>query len=448
MARRKMKLGVSMRILGYHSAAWRHPDVAPGAGMTMKHFIDMTQLAERGKFDMVFLADGNGVRVPRTPPGVFPRTQNPVGFEPITLLSALAMVSENIGLVATASTTFNDPFNLARKFASLDHISGGRAAWNAVTSTSIHEALNFSLDAHPPSDERYDRAAEFVDVVCGLWDSWDADAFIEDKASGLIFDEAKMHVLDHRGKYFSVRGPLNVPRSPQGSPVVIQAGASDKGRELAAATANAIYAASQTLEQAQDYYASVKGRMAKYGRAPDELKIMPGVMPIVGQTRAEAAEKFALLQDLLDPLVGLSMLADGWGDLSGHDLDGPVPPLVNITSSRSKMYADLAARENLTIRQLYRAAAAGRGHRTLIGTPSDIADQLADWMDHDAADGFNILPSYSPGGFAEFVDMVVPELQRRGLFRTEYEGRTLRENLGVPVPRSRFSPTLHKEAGN
>ena len=420
---RQMKLGVSMRMQGYHSAAWRHPQARPGAGMELQHFVAMTKLAEGAKFDMVFLADAYGVRVPRVPAGAFSRTQNAVGFEPLTLLSALAMVSTHVGLVATASTTYNDPYNLARKMASLDHISGGRSGWNAVTSSSDMEAQNFGLDRHPAVDDRYARAKEFVEVVCGLWDSWEDDAFVYDQESGLIFDEAKMHLLDHKGPNFSVRGPLNVPRCPQGTPVVIQAGASEAGRDLAAATADVVYAASQTLEHAQAYYASVKGRMSRYGRSPDALKIMPGIMTVIGSTEQEAQDKFGQLQTLLDPLVGLAMLADGWGDLSGYDLDGPVPPMTRQTGSRTRIYAEQAEREKLTIRQLYEASAAGRGHRVMIGTPAQIADGMQDWLEQDAADGFNVLPPWSTGGFEDFTRLVVPELQRRGVFRPSMRDR-------------------------
>ncbi len=438
-APRQMKLGVSMRMLGYHSAAWRHPSTPPGAGMQLSHFVEMTRIAERGKFDMVFLADAYGVRDPRVPKGTFARTQNVVGFEPLTLLSALAMVSQHIGLVATASTTYNDPYNLARKLASLDHISGGRAGWNVVTSTSDLEARNFGLEHHPSSDDRYARAREFVEIAYGLWDSWDGDAFKHDKQSGIIFDEDKMHALNYKGRHFSVSGPLNVPRSPQDAPVVIQAGASEPGRELAAATASVVYAASPTIEHAQAFYASVKGKMASYGRHPDDLKIMPGVMPIVGRTTQEAQDKLGLLQELLDPLVGLAMLADGWGDLSAYPLDGPVPPMAfGPTESRARIYADMAARGNLTIRQLYSAAASSRGHHMIAGTPAQIADTLETWFTGNAADGFNVLPPYSPAGFADFVDLVVPELQKRGLFRSDYEGSTLRENLNVPLPPNRY----------
>jgi len=436
---RQIKLGVSMIGLGYHPAAWRHPMTPPGGNMDLQHFISVTKLAERGLFDIAFLADGVGIRAYDEPPGALSRMSNNVQFEPLTLLSALAMVTERIGLVATASTTYNEPYHVARKFASLDHISGGRAGWNVVTSRTDMEAQNFGLGASPSYDDRYDRAIEFVEVVRGLWDSWDDDAFIRDQASGINYDRAKLRILDHKGKHFSVRGPLNVARTPQGHPVIVQAGASDQGRELAAATADVIYAASQTLEEARAYYASVKGRMAKYGRTPDELKIMPGLMAIVADTEQEARDKYEVLQRLIDPIVGLAQLAGSMGDLTAYPLDGPVPRLPEWRlRSRGQLMYDLAQRQNLTIRQLYLAIAAGNGHRQVIGTPAQVVDHMQEWFENDAADGFNILPDHAPGGLEDFVEMVVPELQRRGLYRTAYEGRTLRDNLGARRPASRY----------
>ena len=430
---RQIKLGVSMIGLGYHLANWRHPDAPADGNMSLPHFIRVIQAAERGLFDMGFLADGVGIRFHDEPKGALSRTAKNVQFEPLTLLSALAMVTKNIGLVATASTTYNEPYHVARKFASLDHISGGRAGWNVVTSVTDMEARNFNRDAAPASDARYDRAAEFVAVVRGLWDSWEDDAFVRDKASGINYDPAKLHVLNHNGPHFKVAGPLNVARTPQGAPVIVQAGASEQGRELAAATADVVYAAAQTLEAAQAYYASVKGRMAKYGRHPDQLKIMPGLMAIPGSTRQEAQDRYDILQELVDPLVGLGALSNYLGDLSAYPLDGPVPePPKRRMHSRAQIFLDIARRDNLTIRQLYLSVAGGNGHRTVIGTPSDIADAMEEWFHHDAADGFNILPPWLPGGLEDVVDMVVPELQRRGLYRTAYEGSTLRENLGIP----------------
>ncbi len=440
-AKRQIRLGVSMIGLGYHLAAWRHPDAPAGGNMELQHFVRVTQAAERGLFDMAFLADGVGIRFHDEPAGALCRTSKNVQFEPLTLLSALAMVTQRVGLVATASTTYNEPYHVARKFASLDHISGGRAGWNVVTSVTDMEAQNFNRDKAPGYDVRYDRAAEFVEVVQGLWESWEDDAFIRDKASGLNYDPARLHVLDHRGPHFQVRGPLNVARTPQGAPVIVQAGASEQGRELAAATADVVYAAAPTLADAQAYYRDVKRRMARYGRDPDQLKIMPGLMAVPGRTRQEAQDRYDILQDRVHPLVGLAAIANYLGDLSDHDLDGPVPePTNRRMHSRAQIFLDIARRGNLTIRQLYLSIAGGNGHRLVIGTPADIADAMEDWFHQDAADGFNILPPWLPGGLEDVVDMVVPELQRRGLYRTQYEATTLRGNLGV-------APATHRRAG-
>ncbi|MFZ4409521.1 MAG: LLM class flavin-dependent oxidoreductase [Paracraurococcus sp.] len=440
-AKRQIRLGVSMIGLGYHLAAWRHPDAPAGGNMELQHFVRVTQAAERGLFDMAFLADGVGIRFHDEPAGALCRTSKNVQFEPLTLLSALAMVTQRVGLVATASTTYNEPYHVARKFASLDHISGGRAGWNVVTSVTDMEAQNFNRDKAPGYDVRYDRAAEFVEVVQSLWESWEDDAFVRDKASGLNYDPAKLHVLDHRGPHFQVRGPLNVARTPQGAPVIVQAGASEQGRELAAATADVVYAAAQTLADAQAYYRDVKRRMARYGRDPDQLKIMPGLMAVPGRTRQEAQDRYDILQERVHPLVGLAAIANYLGDLSAHDLDGPVPePTNRRMHSRAQIFLDIARRGNLTIRQLYLSIAGGNGHRLVIGTPADIADAMEDWFHQDAADGFNILPPWLPGGLEDVVDMVVPELQRRGLYRTQYEATTLRGNLGV-------APATHRRAG-
>ncbi|MBR0668008.1 LLM class flavin-dependent oxidoreductase [Roseomonas hellenica] len=435
---RQIRLGVSMIGLGYHLAAWRHPDAPAGGNMELQHFVRVTQAAERGLFDMAFLADGVGIRFHDEPPGALCHTSKNVQFEPLTLLSALAMVTERIGLVATASTTYNEPYHVARKFASLDHISDGRAGWNVVTSVTDMEARNFNRDKAPGYDARYDRAAEFVEVVRGLWESWEDDAFVRDKASGLNYDPGKLHVLDHHGPHFQVRGPLNVARTPQGAPVIVQAGASEQGRELAAATADVVYAAAQRLEDAQAYYASVKGRMARYGRAPEALKIMPGIMAVPGRTRQEAEDKYAVLQELVQPVVGLGALSNYLGDLSGFPLEGPVPePTNRRMHSRAQIFLDIARRGGLSIRQLYLAVAGGNGHRLVIGTPVDIADAMEEWFLNGAADGFNILPPWLPGGLEDVVEMVVPELQRRGLYRTGYESRTLRGNLGIAWPEHR-----------
>lgn len=436
-APRKIRLGVSMIGMGYHLAGWRHPDASAGGNMELQHAIRVTQTAERGLLDMAFLADGVGIRFNDVPKGALSHTSKNVQFEPLTLLSALAMVTSHVGLAATASTTYNEPYHIARKFASLDHISGGRAAWNVVTSATDMEAQNFGLVGAPPKTGRYDRAIEFVDVVKGLWESWEDDAFVRDKASGLNYDPDKVHVLNHEGAHFRVKGPLNVARTPQGRPIIIQAGASDQGRELAAATADVIYAAAQTLDDARAYYSDVKGRMAKYGRDPDHLKIMPGIMAVPGRTRQEAQDRYQVLQDLVQPVVGLGALANYLGDLSAYDLDGPVPEpdlAERRDHSRGGIFLEMARRGNLTIRQLYLSIAGGNGHRMVIGTPADIVDAMEDWFHNGGADGFNLLPTWLPGGLEEVVDMVIPEMQRRGLYRTAYEGRTLRENLGLAWP--------------
>jgi FMN-dependent oxidoreductase (nitrilotriacetate monooxygenase family) len=433
MRKTQMKLGLSMRYLGYHDAAWRHPEVPPGGATDFKYFLNSARIAERGKFDMVFFADGIGIRADDNPPGSLARTNRNVELEPLTLLSALAAMTGHIGLVSTASTTYNEPYHIARKFASLDNISGGRAGWNIVTSWSEQEAWNFSRDTHLDYDTRYDRAKEFVDVVTGLWDSWENDAFVHDKASGQFYDPSKLHVLNHRGKHFTVRGPLSAPPTPQGRPILVQAGAAEQGQEIAAANADVVYAAQVDLAGAKAYYAGLKARMAKYGRAPELLKVMPAVTTIVGRTRAEAQAKFDQLQELIDPMVGLASLFSSFGDLSGYPLDGPVPEPVN-AKVRSIAYNlwNLARRENLTIRQFYQKKSAGSGGLLLKGSAEDVADAMEEWMAEEAADGFNLTPTHLPHGIDDFVELVVPELHRRGRFRTEYESTTLRGNLGLP----------------
>ncbi|MER8813486.1 LLM class flavin-dependent oxidoreductase [Mesorhizobium sp. M0965] len=443
MARRKdkLKLGAFLLFTGHHVAAWRHP--AAGEGTSLSDYIELARLAEAAKFDTIFFADGVAARLKdlevasrKAHSGVYP-------FEPITLLSALSAATRNIGLIATASTSYSDPYNLARQFASLDHLSGGLAGWNLVTSSDPEAAFNFGHEAHIQHGDRYDRAEEFVDVVLGLWDSWEDDAFSRDKASGRYFDKDKLHVLNHKGQHFKVRGPLNTPRTPQGHPVVVQAGASGPGKELAARTAEAIFAAQITLDEATAFYADVKGRLGNYGRSEDDLKVLPGIFPVVGRTEAEAQEKFEQLQDLIQPEVGLglvSALAGGF-DLSSYPLDGPVPdlPETNAGKSRQALVIDLARRENLTIRQLYLRIAGARGHWQVVGTPQQIADTMEERFENYGADGFNIMAPIMPGGLKDFIELVVPELRRRGLFRQEYEGRTLRDNLGLKRPANRFS---------
>jgi alkanesulfonate monooxygenase len=437
---KQIKLGLSMRQLGYHAGGWRHPDVPSDGAEDIDHYVRIARAAERGLFDMLFLADGIGLRQKDEPVGSLCRSNQNVELEPLTMLSAVAMMTKHVGLVATASTTYNEPFHVARKFGSLDHISRGRAGWNVVTSWSEAEARNFNRETHLDYDTRYDRAAEFVQVVMGLWDSWDADAFARDKESGLFFHPEKMHVLDHRGKHFKVQGPLTVSRTPQGRPVIIQAGAADQGQEIAAASADVVFAAQTTLGDGRAYYDSIKCRLPRYGRDRDDLLILPGLLPIVGATRAEAQAKYQQLQDLIHPLVGLANVYGPMGDLSGYPLDGPVPePNHPGKTSRADVLHDMAKRGNMTIRQLYLAASVARGHRTVTGTPADIVDTMQEWVEAGAADGFNIIPTHLPVAIEDFVALVVPEMQRRGLYRTRYEGRTLRENLGLPLPKSRYA---------
>ncbi|MFP3123491.1 LLM class flavin-dependent oxidoreductase [Ectobacillus funiculus] len=441
--KRQFRLGAFFMIPGHHVAAWRHPDAKADDVLKFDFYKKLAQTAERGKFDMIFLADGYAVGQNVSPTAIEQTVT--VRPEPFTLLSALSSVTERIGLAGTVSTTYNEPFHVARKFASLDYLSNGRAGWNVVTSATKAEALNFSKEEHLLHELRYNRAAEFVDVVTKLWDSWEDDALVIDKTAGVFADQDKVHQVNHKGTWFSVQGPLNIARPPQGHPVVIQAGSSEAGKELAAQTAEVIFTAWQTLEEAQTFYRDVKGRLAKYGRSHDDLKIMPGIFPIVGRTEEEANEKKALLEELIPPAAGVGLLSAMIGvDLSGYPLDGPLPELPNLDQinggkSRFQLLKDLAEREGLTIRKLYQQIAGARGHREIKGTPQQIADQLEEWFKNDAADGFNIMPPYLPGGLEDFVDLVVPELQRRGLFRTEYEGHTLRENLGLSRPANQFT---------
>ncbi|MDR5836479.1 LLM class flavin-dependent oxidoreductase [Caballeronia sp. LZ034LL] len=433
---RRMHLATLLQPNGHHTAGWRHPDAELGGDHGFELYRKLAQTAERGRFDVLFLADAVGLRERETVEQLS-RSPITVNLEPLGLLSALSVVTSRIGLAATASTTYNEPYHVARKFATLDHLSGGRAGWNVVTSFTDGEARNFNREHHPDHASRYSRAREFVAVVRGLWDSWDDDAFVRDKHTGRYFDPAGLHVLDHRGEHFSVRGPLNLARSPQGHPVIFQAGSSDDGIGLAAATADAVYVAAQTLEEAQTYYARLKLEVAALGRAPDAVKILPGIQPFIGRTEKEAQEKHRALLDLIHPDAGLGILSTLIGvDMSAYPLDGLVPdlPVTESHRSRQKLLLDLARRHKLTVRQLYGHVCNGAGHHTVTGTPVQIADRLQHWFENGAADGFNILPPWLPGGLDDFVDYVIPELQRRGLFRREYEGRTLRDHLGLQRP--------------
>ena len=430
-AKRQMHLGVFVLGTGNHSAGWRS-----GGAFTSSCSLPVMQsiagIAERGKFDLFFISDAVVMD-----PGDHPSFIN--RFEPMTLLAALSTQTRHIGLGATVSTSFSEPYHVARSFASLDHISGGRAAWNVVTSTHNAAALNFGKERLVEHDLRYEIATEFVDVVRGLWDTWDDGAIVADKASGTFLDKSKVRPLDHKGRFFAVKGPLNIERCPQGHPVIIQAGGSPSGLDLAARTADVVFSVVQELASAQAAYADLKGRLAKYGRDPDQLAVLPGVMPIIGRSESEAKDKLTLLESWLTPTNALTLVSGRIGyDVSGYPLDAPVPPPPpgeNGSQTFHKVLAEAARHQNMTLRDLYNLTAAARGHWVICGTPVQIADTLEEWFVEGAADGYNILPPYFPGGFADFVDLVVPELQRRSLFRDAYRGTTLRDHLGLaPVP--------------
>jgi N-acetyl-S-(2-succino)cysteine monooxygenase len=436
---RQMRLGAFMWGVGHHLAAWRHPSAEPSAATDWRHYVRLAQLAERGKFDAIFFADNVGL--PASRPKILAKNQIAYFFDPVVLLSAIAPQTEKIGLISTVSTSYLPPYHLARKFASLDHVSGGRTGWNMVTSGSDFEAQNFGQESQTPHDVRYRRAREYVEVVKGLWDSWDDDAFIYDKAGGQFFDPSALHTLSHEGEFYSVRGPLQTGRPIQGYPVIVQAGSSDDGQDLAAATAEVVFTAQQSLQSARAFYRGLKDRVRKAGRREDDLLVLPGVMPIIGRSEAEAREKYQELQVLIDPAIGVGLLSGFLGfDLSGYSVDGPLPEIPRTEGwlSRQVMFAEMAKRESLSIRQLYERVAGARGHKVIIGTPRTIADEMEAWFTGEAADGFNVLPAILPDGLIEFVDQLVPELQRRGLFRTEYEGATLREHLGLTRPPSRW----------
>ena len=436
----QLHLNAFLMGVGHHEAAWRHPRTDASRVTDVRHFTELARIAERGLLDSVFFADGLHV-------GPNVRHNIQAVFEPITLLSAIATATEHIGLIATASTSYHEPFNLARKFASLDHISGGRAGWNIVTSASDAEARNFNRSGAASHAERYDRAAEFVDVALKLWDSWEPGALVLDPVSGVFADTDKVHPIAHSGVHFSVQGPLNTPRIPQGRPLLVQAGSSPDGRAFAARYAEAVFTAQQTLAEAQEFHAALKAATAAAGRDPEHVKILPGIVPIIGSTEAEAVRLAAEFEELIVTDYALAQLSQFLTvDLFGHPLDGPLPVLpgehtIEAHQSRFKLIVDLARRENLTIRQILVRLGGGRGHRVVAGTPEHLADELELWFRTGAADGFNVMPPYLPGGLADFVDHVVPELQRRGLFRTEYTARTLRGHYGLAehaVPQARI----------
>ncbi|MEZ2604502.1 LLM class flavin-dependent oxidoreductase [Kluyvera intermedia] len=426
-----MKLGAFWYPTGYHIAAWRHPDVPANAGINIEHCMAFARQAEQATFDFIFLADSLAVKGDDWQ-ALSKGAHRYVGqFEPLTLLSALSAVTTRIGLVASATTTYNSPYTLARQFASLAHLSQGRAGWNLITSQNPFEAGNYGLENHPDHADRYQRAEEFCDVVKGLWHSWDDAAFCYDKKNGQFFNVDGLHILNHRGENFRVKGPLNIPACPGGDPIIVQAGASDAGRRLAARTSEVIFSAQHDFSCAQVFYQDIHQRAALAGRpAP---KIMTGLFPFVGQSIQEAEEKYARLQSLIDDSVGLSLLQVQLGgvDLSSYSMDAPLPPLPegNASHSRRQLLQELAGRQDYTLRQLCQHVAGARGHWQLVGTAAQIADEMEYWFRQRATDGFNIMAPWLPGGFDDFTRWVVPELRRRGLFREEYTGITLREHL-------------------
>ncbi|TCK19729.1 FMN-dependent oxidoreductase (nitrilotriacetate monooxygenase family) [Ancylobacter aquaticus] len=441
MTDKHIHLNVFVPTTGHHEASWLYSGSQPERLTDVDYYREIAAIAERGKFDSLFLADqlAIGRSVKHVAQGK---------LEPLTLLSALAGSTSHIGLIATASTTYSEPYNLARQFASLDHISGGRAGWNIVTSWSAEAAGNFGLDQRNSHTDRYRRATEYVEVVHKLWDSWEDDARVLDRTRGIYADTARIHAIDHQGETFRVRGPLDVPRSPQGNPVLVQAGSSDEGRGFAARYAEAIFTAQQDLSEAKDFYADVKRRALAFGRDPDDIKILPGLSPILGSTDTEARALEEELDDLTLPVVGLKHLSqrfDGF-DFSVFPLDEripieafPRPETVQGAQSRSQVILNIVEREKPTLRQLLRRLAGGRGHKVLAGTPKAVANHIQLWVEQRAADGFNIMPAFMPGGLSAFVDEVVPILQARGLFRRDYTGRTLREHYGLTRPESRYA---------
>ncbi|MFL9656113.1 LLM class flavin-dependent oxidoreductase [Streptomyces sp. PB17] len=436
---RRLHLNAFLMNTGHHEASWRLPESDPYAHVSLAHYVDLARTAERGTFDSLFLADG---------PQLWNNlAQRPAGaLEPLTLLTALATATEHIGLIATASTSYNSPYNLARRFASLDIVSGGRAGWNIVTTAGAEAARNFGLDAEPAHAERYARAAEFLDVALKLWDSWEDDAVLADKAAGVWGDDARIHPPRHKGTYFGVEGALNVPRTPQGYPLLVQAGSSTDGKVFAARYAEAVFTAQQTLGDAQAFYADIKSRTRLAGRDPGHLKVLPGIVPVIGSTEAEARAAEQVLDDHIVPAHGVRRLEDLLRLEPGTlDLDGPLPDdlppesAVEGAKSRYTLVVELARRERLTVRQLIGRLGGGRGHQTFTGTPEQVADRIEAWFTRGAADGFNIMPPVLPSGLETFVDHVVPILRERGLLRTAYGPRqTLRERYGLPRPRNQY----------
>lgn len=424
---RKLHFNVYLMASGHHAGAWRHPDVRPELELDIAYLQKLANIAEQGLLDSIFMADGYSGRE--------------TWLEPLTQLSAIAPATRHIGLIATAGTVYNEPYHLARQFASLDHISGGRAGWNIVTG-SDSAAHNFSRDEHPEHDARYDAAEEFVEVAKRLWDSWDDSPFATTGDTDHWVDRSKVREIHFKGKFYSVKGPLNVPRPPQGYPVLVQAGSSERGVELAAKTAEVIFTAQQTFAAGREFYGNVKSRLGKYGRANEDLVILPGLAAIVADTEAQARELERELHALVDTPQALRSLSDRFDvDLRDYPLDAPVPldrakpsRAFNGLQSRQDVIMDAVRREKMTIRQLVHRSNSGHGHLAFTGSTMQLADFIELWFKQGACDGFSLLPPMFPASLRFFVDKVVPELQNRGLFRTFYEGTTLRENLGLQRP--------------
>jgi FMN-dependent oxidoreductase (nitrilotriacetate monooxygenase family) len=433
----QIHLNLFIHDIGHHESAWRLPESDPSATSDLKHYVNLARIAENAKFDSVFFADG---------PVLFgnPRYR-PVGFlEPTTLLGALAASTERIGLIATASTSYSEPYDLARRFASLDHISGGRIGWNIVTTAGDDAARNFGRDGQALHRVRYARAAEFLDVVTKLWDSWEDEAPVGDKEAGVFADPDKIHAIAHQGVFFSVAGALNVPRSPQAYPVLVQAGSSLDGRIFAGQYAEAVFTAQRTLAEGQEFYSELKRRAAASGRSGEDILILPGIVPIIGSTEAEALQREQEFEEQIIPSYGLQQISRFFEtDLTEADLDGPLPAVpaeddLEGHKSRSTLVAKLARTENLTVRQLISKLGGGRGHRTYTGTPEQLADTLQQWFVEGAADGFNVMPPALPRDLEAFTEHVIPELQRREIFRREYSGETLRDHYGLDRPPNRL----------
>lgn len=436
--KRSLHLGAFMRPVSIHTAAWRYPGGSPGANFNLKHLVQFAQTLERGCFDAFFMADH--LAVLNMPMEALKRSATVTSFDPLTLLPALAMVTKRLGLIATASSTFEPPYTVARRFASLDLISEGRAGWNLVTTSNPDAALNFGMTEQMDHGERYRRAREYYDVVTGLWDSWADDAFLQDAESGIYFDTERLHVLNHAGQHLSVRGPLNIARPVQGWPLIVQAGASEAGKQLAAETAEMVFTGQGTLADGQRFYADVKGRMETLGRNPEHMKILPGALVVVGDSVGEAKEKRELLDSLVHYDSAIASLSIALGhDASQFDPDAPLPevPESNATKSGRERAIALGEREQLTVRQLAQRLG-GYSGLAMVGTAHTIADEMEAWLEGRGSDGFNVMFPYLPAGLDDFVDQVIPELQRRGIFRQRYETKTLREHLGVPRPGNQF----------